>query len=320
MQSMRTKRRPQTADISTTSPLQPGPRQLGVTRVVADQRQLFDTILGNLSQGVLMFDKNARLVFCNRRYVEMYGLSCDVAKPGCTLRNLINHRISVRSFSGNPRDYISKLLQALASGKQFNDVTRLSDRRVFSVMNKPILGGGWLATHEDITERERTQEQIARMARHDALTDLPNRVLLRERLEDELKRVKRGECIAVLCLDLDHFKDINDTLGHPVGDELLKVTAGRLRRCTREPDTVARLGGDEFAIIMTGMQQPTDAAALATRLRESITKPYRLNGHQVLVDISVGISVAPADAVDPDQLLKNADMALYEAKGDGRGA
>ena len=173
---------------------------------------------------------------------------------------------------------------------------------------------------KNITERRRAEEQIAHMARHDALTDLPNRVLLRERLEDELKRVKRGECLAVFCLDLDHFKDINDTLGHPTGDELLKVVADRLRRCTREPDTIARLGGDEFAIIMTAMQQPMDAVALARRVRESIAKPYHLNGHQVVVDISIGISVAPVDATEPDQLLKNADMALYGAKADGRGA
>jgi len=157
------------------------------------------------------------------------------------------------------------------------------------------------------------------MARHDALTDLPNRLMLRERLDHELKRVKRGECLAVLCLDLDHFKSVNDTLGHPIGDELLKVVAERLRRCTREPDTIARLGGDEFAIIMTGMQDPTDAVALAKRISGSITKPYHIDGHQIVADISIGISLAPIDATEPDQLLKNADMALYGAKGDGRG-
>ena len=186
-------------------------------------------------------------------------------------------------------------------------------------MHKPIAGGGWIATHEDITDRQRAEERIVHMARHDALTDLPNRPMLRERLEYELKRVKRGECLAVLCLDLDHFKAVNDTLGHPVGDELLKVVAERLRRCTREPDTIARLGGDEFAIIMTGMNDPTDAAALAKRIRESIIKPYILDGHQILADISIGISLAPIDATEPDLLLKNADMALYGAKGDGRG-
>ena len=188
-----------------------------------------------------------------------------------------------------------------------------------SIINKPMADGGWLATHEDITERQRAEAQIAHMARHDALTDLPNRILLRERIEHELKRVKRGECLAVLCLDLDHFKSVNDTLGHPIGDELLKVVADRLRHCTREPDTIARLGGDEFAIIMTAMHQPSDAAFLSQRVREAITKPFELDGHQMVVDVSIGISIAPLDATDPDQLLKSADMALYGAKADGRG-
>ena len=165
----------------------------------------------------------------------------------------------------------------------------------FSIVNKPLAGGGWLATHEDITERQRSEGRIAHMARHDALTDLPNRVLLRERLDHELKRVKRGECLAVLCLDLDQFKAVNDALGHPIGDELLKLVADRLRGCTREPDTVARLGGDEFAIIMTQMQEATDAAALAKRIRDSIIKPYQIEGHQIVSDISIGISVAPFD-------------------------
>jgi diguanylate cyclase (GGDEF)-like protein len=123
----------------------------------------------------------------------------------------------------------------------------------------------------------------------------------------------------VLCLDLDQFKSVNDALGHPIGDELLKLVAERLRGCTREPDTVARLGGDEFAVIMTQMEKPTDAAALSKRIRESIIKPYQIDGHQIVTDISIGISVAPFDALESDPLLRNADMALYGAKADGRG-
>ena len=280
---------------------------------------LLHTVLNNMSQGVLMFDSETRLVFCNQRYVEMYKLSSEVAKPGCTLGDLLNHRREVGTFSGNPEEYMVKVLQSVAGGKTSCDILKLSDGRAFSIVNNPMPGGGWIATHEDITERQRAEERIAHMAGHDALTDLPNRVLLRDRLEHELKRVKRGECIAVLCLDLDQFKSVNDTLGHPVGDELLKVVADRLRGCTREPDTIARLGGDEFAIIMTAMQQPTDAAALSRRVRASIAKPYHIDGHQIVVDISIGISVAPIDAIEPDQLLKNADMALYGAKADGRG-
>ena len=283
-----------------------------------DQR-LLHTVLENMTQGVLMFDADARLVFCNRRYIEMYALPAEAAKPGCLLLDLLKHRLESRTFSGDPDEYIAELLTKIAEGNTFHSVVTAGDGRAISILNKPLAGGGWLATHEDVTDRRRAEERIAHMAGHDALTDLPNRMLLRERLDHELKRVKRGENLAVLCLDLDHFKSVNDTLGHPIGDELLKLVADRLRGCTREPDTIARLGGDEFAIIMTQMLKPGDAAALSRRIRKSIIKPYQVDGHQIITDISIGISIAPIDGVEPDQLLKNADMALYGAKGDGRG-
>jgi len=295
------------------------PRSAVNARAGTDQQLLLDTFLNHMSQDVLMFDSDARLVFCNQRYIEMYGLSTEVVTPGSAVRDLLEHRVAVGAFSGNPDDYVVELLEGVAAGKSSNVIVKSADGRVFSIVRNPIAGGGWIATHEDITERQRAEERIVHMARHDGLTDLPNRTMLRERLDHELKRVKRGECLAVFCLDLDHFKSVNDTLGHPIGDGLLKVVAERLRRCIREPDTIARLGGDEFAIIMTGMERPTDAAALARRIRDSITKPYHIDGHQIVADISIGISLAPVDATEPDQLLKNADMALYGAKGDGRG-
>jgi diguanylate cyclase (GGDEF)-like protein len=293
---------------------------IGLKRRYSKEHQaLLDTVLNNMSQGVLMFDADARLVFSNQRYVEMYGLSPDVVVPGCSLRELLDHRRAVGAFCGDPENYIAELLDEISQGKTSNGIATAADGRVFSIVHTPIAGGGWIATHEDITDRQRAEERIVHMARHDALTDLPNRTMLRERLDYELKRVKRGECLAILCLDLDHFKSVNDTLGHPIGDELLKVVAERLRRCTRGPDMIARLGGDEFAIVMTGMDDPTDAVALAKRIRDSITKPYHLDGHQIIADISIGISLAPFDAAEPDLLLKNADMALYGAKADGRG-
>ncbi len=159
------------------------------------------------------------------------------------------------------------------------------------------------------------------MARHDALTDLPNRTLFRERLDQALRSVGRGERVAVLCLDLDRFKDVNDTLGHPIGDHLLKEVAGRLSECLREGDTVCRLGGDEFAIVQVGSElQLRDTSALANRVIEVVGAPYFIQGNHVIVGTSVGISVAPDDGSDPDQLPRNADMALYRAKGDGRGS
>jgi diguanylate cyclase (GGDEF)-like protein len=281
--------------------------------------RLLRTVLDNMSQAVLMFDSDARLVICNQRYIDMYQLPHAAARTGSTLRELLDHRIQAGTFDGDSEDYIARLMESIAGGKTFNGTTKLNDGRIISVVSKPIVDGGWLATHDDITERQRADEQIAHMARHDALTDLPNRIMLRERLQHELKRVSRGECLSVLCLDLDQFKSVNDTLGHPIGDELLKLVADRLRGCTREPDTVARLGGDEFAIIMTQMQKPADAAALSRRIRASIVKPYQIEGHQIVTDISIGISVSPFDGTESDLLLKNADMALYGAKADGRG-
>ncbi len=172
---------------------------------------------------------------------------------------------------------------------------------------------------EDVTDRAQAEERIAHMAHHDALTDLPNRVLLRERLEAGLAHVRRGQQLAVHYLDLDTFKNINDTLGHPVGDDLLKAVAERLCGCVRDVDTVARLGGDEFAIIQTGLEHVNDAASLAQRIRDSLKMPCEINGQLINIDASIGIACAPADGTDADLLLKNADMALYRAKAEGRG-
>lgn len=163
--------------------------------------------------------------------------------------------------------------------------------------------------------------KLGHMAHHDALTNLPNRALLRQRLEEALSYVHRGSQLAVLYIDLDHFKRINDTLGHSTGDELLKAVAERLRACTRDIDMISRLGGDEFAIVQTALKQPSDAGALAQRIRDEIIgTPCEVNGHQIAIDLSFGISLSPNDGTDVDQLLKSADMALYGAKSDGRGA
>ena len=281
--------------------------------------RLLDTVLSNMAQGVLMFDADRRLLFFNQRYAEMYGLPRNFAIPGCTFQDVLDHRRMAGAVADEIEDYVVRLDECLIEGRTLSSMANASDGRMFSVVDKPIPGGGWLSTHEDVTEGQRAQAQIAHMVRHDTLTDLPNRMTLRERLEQELKRVRRGDCLAVLYVGLDHFKTINDTLGHPLGDALLKSTADRLRDCVREIDMIARVGGDEFAIIMTQIEQPDDAVVLARRIRDAIVKPFWIEGHQIVVDISCGISVAPMDGNDPDRLLKNADLALHGAKGDGRG-
>jgi len=175
-----------------------------------------------------------------------------------------------------------------------------------------------IAVVRDVSDRKAAEARIAHMARHDSLTDLPNRVLFRERMEQELAKVGRGGTMAVLCLDLDRFKVVNDTLGHAAGDALLRAVAGRLLACVRETDTVARLGGDEFAIVQAGLHQPEDAGVLARRILEAIEQPFDLDGHRIVAGTSIGIVVAPDDGAQPDQLLKSADLALYRAKAAGR--
>jgi diguanylate cyclase (GGDEF)-like protein/PAS domain S-box-containing protein len=193
-------------------------------------------------------------------------------------------------------------------------------------MKKMLIRGGAgdaqyiVAVCEDTTERRRSEARIAHMARHDALTGLPNRLLFHDRLTRALTRAEEGDAVAVLCIDLDRFKTVNDTLGHPVGDDLLRMVAGRLNGCIREGDTVARLGGDEFAIIQSRLDHDSGAGALAQRVVESLAEPFEVQGHQVVCGASVGIALAPADGSSAEELLKKADMALYRAKADGRGA
>jgi diguanylate cyclase (GGDEF)-like protein/PAS domain S-box-containing protein len=537
-------------------------RQL-TARLHENNEQLMSAI-NNMSQGLCMFDATARLVVCNERYRQVYGLSSEVVTPGCSLRDLLGYRKEVGTFSGDAEQYAATLISEMAQGKTTDYVGELADGRSIAVVNWPMAGGGWVATHEDITEskrreasfrllfenspvpmwvydvetlrflavndaavahygysrdqyrvmtvydirpvedherfrqfmqtdrgvhegeqiwrhrkadgtdieaavysrsltyegrsaalvavhdvtsvrradrqreqterflnaiienipvsiivkephdrryvlinraaeelygisrervigktpdelfakptadlirandeqslkfphqlffhsrevetpangnhkiatkrltilsddgkpeyllglvediteRARAEERIAHMAHHDALTDLPNRALLRERLDTGLAFMRRGDSLAVHYLDLDHFKSINDTLGHGVGDELLKVVAERLRGCVRDSDTVARLGGDEFAIVQIGLADITDAADMAQRILDLFKAPFELNGHHVTTDVSVGIAIAPNDGTDVDQLLKNADLALYGAKADGRG-
>jgi diguanylate cyclase (GGDEF)-like protein len=180
--------------------------------------------------------------------------------------------------------------------------------------------GGWVETHQDITEQRRSEARIHHLARHDALTDLPNRTLFAEEMAMAESRIRRGEMMAVVCFDLDHFKVINDTLGHAVGDALLQEVAARVNHAKREHECAARLGGDEFAILAGPLKSPSDAAALAERLIETIGKPMEIEGHRVIIGTSVGIAVAPGDGEDGETLMKNADMALYRAKSDGRGS
>ena len=300
--------------------------RVDVTQLKQREQQLrlenmkLDAAMQNMSQGLVMFDHEGNLIVCNQKYAELYRLPDDLIRPGVSHKDILGHRIRSGVVAG--AESVRHVKDRTATGVPTSPteiVLELADGRTLLVALRPLQNGGWVSTHEDITSRREAEAQIAHMARHDALTNLPNRVLLRERLEEALGEVQRGGQIAVLYLDLDHFKSINDTLGHGVGDELLKAVALRLESCLGDDDTIARLGGDEFAIVQTGIGSPSDVANLSSRIREALTRPYDLEGHQVPADVSIGISIAPDDTSDPDQLLKNADMALYRSKADGRG-
>jgi len=279
-----------------------------------------DAALNNMVQGLAMFDADYRLMLCNGRYSNMYGFTPEQVRAGTSIRQLIAHRHSNGLLSDTSDEDVVELMLRRGeddSCKQF--YSQLSDGRCIAITAQAMPDGGTVTTHQDITEQRRSEAKIAHMALHDALTGLPNRVLLNEQLGHALALAKRGEIVAAHLLDLDHFKNVNDTLGHPAGDKLLKTATARLRAIARETDTVARMGGDEFAFVQLGISQPSDATALALRIIEVVSQPYDIDGQQVIIGSSVGIAVGPMDGSTPDELLRNADLALYRAKGDGRG-
>jgi diguanylate cyclase (GGDEF)-like protein/PAS domain S-box-containing protein len=425
---------------------------LRLGRASEEQRQQnarFDAALNNMPHGVTTYDADGHFVVSNRRYIDMYAVPPELARLGTPLEKLLAHRLVLEGVSDDPAERTRELLAKLAGGAPVVTLARLLDGRTISITNLPVAGGGFVATHEDITSRQqaerdlantknfldtiienvpmplvvkdpqtqqftfvnqayeefigrpraeligktvydiyppehaqyvvdhdneaaaaaqtgtgivkaefpaltprgeriintlrlavhgeegtpghlitvfedvtdrrKAEEKVVHMALHDALTDLPNRTRFQERLREALARVERGEKLAVHCLDLDNFKNINDALGHAVGDELLKSVACRLRGCVRDVDAIARLGGDEFAIIQSPIDGPADAARLAQRIRDEIGRPFDLGGVQAVCNASIGIALAPADATEPEALLKQADMALYGAKAEGRG-
>ncbi len=283
---------------------------------LALQKQRLDTAVNNMTQGLLLFDSSERLVVCNQRYIEMYGLSAGVVKPGCTFREIIAHRKATGSFVGNVDAYCFRVLHDITLRNSI--VIETPDGRSIQIVNEPLADGGWVATHEDVTERRRSEERITHLAHYDALTDLPNRTLFHERLKRELAGVAPDRQLAVLYIDIDEFKSVNDSLGHLIGDELLKSVAAQLNQCVTAPDFVARLGGDEFAIVQTSVKAPAEVTDLVGRVFDAIRKPCECFGHQLTADASIGIALAPEHGVDLDQILKNADLAMYAAKSAGR--
>jgi diguanylate cyclase (GGDEF)-like protein len=279
----------------------------------------FETALERMSHGVCFFDGEQRLILANRRYAELYDLAPESILPGMTLREVIELRVSAGSGPRTTPDEYHAWRNAVAARDVASETAvEMANGRTIVIKHQPMPDGGWVATHEDITEQRRSAERIAHMAHHDALTSLANRVLFRQALEEAMRGAPESSCTALLYIDLDRFKPVNDTLGHQAGDLLLCAVAGRLRSEVAEGDIVARLGGDEFAVIRskTGTR---DAEDLARRIVEALGRTFELDGHRVEVGASVGVALAPDDGAGPDELLRSADLALYRAKAGGRG-
>jgi diguanylate cyclase (GGDEF)-like protein/PAS domain S-box-containing protein len=414
-------------------------------RLEAERRRL-DTALNNMIQGLVLYDASARIVTFNRRYLDMYQLSTDIAKPGCHFRDLIQHRKERGFFDGDVDEFCSTIMHNIAQGRVDRSVMQCADGRWFIAISRPLAEGGWVATIEDITERRNLEqerdrnfaflreiidhipsqitvkdaqdrryllvnrvaetqfgfsrdlivgktafdlfpkgaaeivtihddkllqsgdglfldehlwksqalgrryitskrigirdqagepryiinvvedvterrladEKIAHLAHYDPLTDLPNRVLFREQIQRELEKAKNGEPFALLYIDIDEFKGINDSLGHHVGDELLKTVAARIKNCLKPSDLIARLGGDEFAVIQTAAGGTAEVIEFVTQVHHAIRQPCDCLGHHLSTDASIGIALAPQDGTELDQLIKHADLAMYGAKAEGR--
>ena len=289
-------------------------------RDLRSTKNFLDTIIENIPMPLVVKDpQTQRFTFVNQAYEEfigrpradLIGRTVNDIYPPEYAQFVIDRDVeAVRSGSG--------LVKAEFPAETPRGVRIINTTRLF-VRGDDDTAGYLICVMDDVTDRRESEKKIVHMAMHDALTDLPNRAEFQTRLRDALARVGRGERLAVHCLDLDNFKNINDALGHAVGDQLLVSVAARLRLCVRDVDAVARLGGDEFAIIQNLIEGPADAAILAQRIRDEIGKPFDLGGVQAVVNTSIGIALAPGDATEPDALLKQADMALYGAKAEGRG-
>lgn len=283
------------------------------------QNLLFTAALENMAQGLCMLDADQRVAVLNDQFRRMFAIPFEGAATGLSayqLKQLIADRAARQNFARLAKRHLA----SLANGDSAVYNVELNDGRTISVSHRAMAGGGSVATFADISDRKRDEERISHMAWHDSLTDLPNRLQLTKRLAAALTQRSPSRMAAVLFLDLDRFKILNDTLGHGAGDAVLRIASERMRGCAAPGDTVARFGGDEFVFVQASAADLAGVEDLANRLISCVSEPYSVGERSVEIGVTIGIALAHVHDCDPDGLLKKADLALYRAKKDSRGA
>ena len=285
------------------------------------QNQRMAAALDGTGYAISIFDGKKRLVYCNRYFIDLYHLPKRLGRPGTAFADIVRGRIAADSYVGDdPEAYFEQRTAGVDRSLVSTDVHRLRTGEVVSIHHLPLPDGGWVATHKDITEFNRLQEELAHRAYHDALTGLFNRHMLQQRLAKCVEDAAGLGNFVLLLVDLDGFKGVNDTLGHSAGDQLLKEVAHRLEATVSTRGMTARVGGDEFAVVMDLGSSGRDAHMLAVELLDAGHRPFTVDGQPCDITFSIGIAVAPGDGNSADQLLKNADLALYAAKKERRGS
>jgi len=279
----------------------------------------FDTALNNMPHGLAMFDADGRVLVVNRRWSEILPIDPETITARSRCEAIIAAYVELGLLSERDGGRIIEAVGARRGDLASRQLEVTAGDRNVDMTFQPMESGGLVVAIEDITEKRRTEARIAHMARHDALTGLPNRSLYQERLEAALAMMNSDDMLAVLFVDLDNFQQINDTLGHSTGDAVLIEVADRLRFTVGENDVVARFSADEFVILQTGARNEHDVISLAGRVIETVGDIVQIDGKAIACGASVGIALAPRDGTDADQLLKSADMALARAKAGGRG-
>ncbi|RYE08134.1 MAG: EAL domain-containing protein [Hyphomicrobiales bacterium] len=284
-------------------------------------RVRMQSTIDSTGHAISIYDRDWRLVYCNQQFLDVYRLPKRLGRPGTTFEAILRGRVAGGSFIGDDAElYVAERIEFVERCLATTDVLTLNSGRILSITHQPLADGGWVSTHKDITEFARLQDELAHRAYSDALTGLPNRHMLQERLSECVTQSAGLGSFALLIIDLDGFKSINDTLGHAAGDHVLNEVARRIENVVGHAGMPARMGGDEFAVVMEMGATAHDAHLLALRLIKAAQEPLLVDGQPGRIAFSIGVAVAPGDGDEADQLLKNADLALYAAKKERRGS